>query len=72
MNPIPVQDELPERITNLVRLLQAAYGETVSGATVEAVVRDCYAPFTNATITHFVPNLVEHASRDRLRQLAAS
>lgn len=72
MSSIPVQDDLPEQIEILIRRLQAAYDGTVSGPTVEAVVRSCYAPLTHATITHYVPNLVEHASRDRLHQLVTT
>ena len=72
MNASPERDELPERITILIRLLQTAYDGTVPAPTVEAVVRSCYAPLTHATITHYVPNLVEHASRDRLQQLVTS
>ncbi|WP_239309733.1 MULTISPECIES: three-helix bundle dimerization domain-containing protein [unclassified Frankia] len=72
MNLIPVRDEFPERITILIQRLQTAYDGTVPGPTVEAVVRSCYAPLTHATITHYVPNLVEHASRDRLQQLITS
>lgn len=72
VNPTAVPEELPEPITNLVRILETAYHGTVSGSTVEAIVRSCYAPFTDATITNYLPNIVEHASRDRLRQLTAS
>jgi hypothetical protein len=72
MNPTVLQDEMPERIENLVRILANAYHEQVPYSSVEAVVRSCYAPFAEAKFAAFVPNLVEHESRDRLRQLAAS
>jgi hypothetical protein len=72
MNPVVPRNKLPEQIENLVDRLATVYHDQVSHPTIETVVRNCYGPLAEAKIPHYVANLVEHASRDQLRQLVAS
>lgn len=60
----------PEHVQTLVTRLTAEYGDRLGADTVADTVRSCYQPLAQARITAYVPVLVEHASRDRLRRLA--
>ncbi|MGW0633936.1 three-helix bundle dimerization domain-containing protein, partial [Streptomyces sp. NPDC002758] len=57
-----VVDELTDRLT-------ASYANLLTAAIVRDVVQDCYQPLSNARIPNYVPILVEHSSRTKLRQL---
>src|SRR5664280_1328755 len=60
----------PEHVRALVTRLIREYGDRLPTDTVVEVVHSCYQPLAEARITAFVPTLVEHASRDRLRRLS--
>jgi hypothetical protein len=60
----------PEHVRALVTRLMREYGDRLPTDTVVEVVHSCYQPLAEARITAFVPTLVEHASRDRLRRLS--
>ncbi|MFF1674675.1 three-helix bundle dimerization domain-containing protein [Streptomyces sp. NPDC058256] len=56
---------LPDTIQELTDRLTASYANLLT----PAVVQDCYQPLSNARIANYVPILVEHSCRNRLRQL---
>ncbi len=60
---------VPDRIQELADRLTASYDNLLTAAVVRDVVQDCYQPLSNARIPNYVPILVEHNSRARLRQL---
>ncbi|MHA5054672.1 three-helix bundle dimerization domain-containing protein [Streptomyces sp. SD15] len=61
---------LPDTLQKLTDHLTASYADLLTAAVVREVVQDCYQPLSNARITNYVPILVEHNSRTRLRRLA--
>jgi hypothetical protein len=60
---------LPDTLQKLTDHLTASYAGLLTPAVVREVVQDCYQPLSNARIVGYVPILVEHNSRARLRQL---
>ncbi|WP_369268688.1 three-helix bundle dimerization domain-containing protein [Streptomyces sp. R11] len=60
---------VPDPIHELTDRLTAAYADLLTAAVVRDVVQDCYQPLSNARIPNYVPILVEHSSRTKLRQL---
>ncbi|MER6421290.1 MULTISPECIES: three-helix bundle dimerization domain-containing protein [unclassified Streptomyces] len=60
---------LPDTLEKLTDHLTASYAGLLTPAVVREVVQDCYQPLSNARIAGYVPILVEHNSRARLRQL---
>ena len=64
------ESALPDTIQELTDRLTASYADLLSAAVVRDVVQDCYQPLSNARIANYVPILVEHNSRTRLRRLA--
>ncbi|MFD9196313.1 three-helix bundle dimerization domain-containing protein [Streptomyces phaeochromogenes] len=60
---------VPDTIQELTDRLTASYANLLTAATVQGVVQDCYQPLSNARIPNYVPILVEHNSRTKLRQL---
>ncbi|MCX5334305.1 three-helix bundle dimerization domain-containing protein [Streptomyces sp. NBC_00140] len=60
---------VPDAIQDLTDRLTASYANLLTAATVQDVVQDCYQPLSNARIPNYVPILVEHNSRSKLRQL---
>ncbi|QIY99507.1 three-helix bundle dimerization domain-containing protein [Streptomyces sp. S1D4-11] len=60
---------LPDTIQELADRLTASYANLLTAAVVRDVVQNCYQPLSNARIANYVPILVEHSSRTRLRQL---
>ncbi|WP_158812278.1 three-helix bundle dimerization domain-containing protein [Streptomyces fulvoviolaceus] len=60
---------VPDTIQELTDRLTASYANLLTAATVQDVVQDCYHPLSNARIPNYVPILVEHNSRTKLRQL---
>lgn len=62
----------PGHVQTLVTRLTAEYGDQLGTDTVTEIVRSCYQPLAQARIAAYVPILVEHASRDRLRRLVKS
>ncbi|MEU9896055.1 three-helix bundle dimerization domain-containing protein [Streptomyces phaeochromogenes] len=64
-----VESALPDTIQELTNRLTAAYANLLTAAVVRDVVHDCYQPLSNARIANYVPILVEHSSRTKLRQL---
>ncbi|MGW7380177.1 three-helix bundle dimerization domain-containing protein [Streptomyces sp. NPDC054794] len=61
---------LPDTLQELTDHLTATYAGLLTPAVVREVVQDCYQPLSNARIANYVPILVEHNSRTKLRQLA--
>ncbi|WP_411147144.1 three-helix bundle dimerization domain-containing protein [Streptomyces sp. A30] len=61
---------LPDTLQELAGRLTAAYAGLLTPAVVREVVQDCYQPLSNARIANYVPILVEHNSRSKLRQLS--
>jgi hypothetical protein len=59
----------PDTIQELTDRLTISYAHLLTAAIVQGVVQDCYQPLSNARIPHYVPLLVEHSSRTKLRQL---
>lgn len=64
-----VEAAVPDTIQELTDRLTASYANLLTAAVVRDVVQDCYQPLSNARIANYVPILVEHKSRTRLRQL---
>ncbi|WP_392961268.1 three-helix bundle dimerization domain-containing protein [Streptomyces sp. LN245] len=60
---------VPDPIQELTDRLTASYSHLLTAAIVRDVVQDCYQPLSNARIPNYVPILVEHSSRTKLRQL---
>ncbi|WP_369035292.1 three-helix bundle dimerization domain-containing protein [Streptomyces adonidis] len=60
---------VPDAIQELTDRLTTSYADLLTAATVRDVVQDCYQPLSNARIPNYVPILVEHSSRTKLRQL---
>ncbi|MEE1762694.1 three-helix bundle dimerization domain-containing protein [Streptomyces sp. SP18BB07] len=60
---------VPDPIQELTDRLTASYAHLLTAAIVRDVVQDCYQPLSNARIPNYVPILVEHNSRTKLRQL---
>lgn len=60
---------VPDSIQELTDRLTASYANLLTAATVRDVVQECYQPLSNARIPNYVPILVEHCSRTKLRQL---
>ncbi|MGY1499903.1 three-helix bundle dimerization domain-containing protein [Streptomyces sp. QTS52] len=60
---------LPDAIQALTDRLTVSYVNLLTAAVVRDVVQDCYQPLTNARIANYVPLLVEHSSRAKLREL---
>ena len=60
---------VPDTIKELTDRLTASYANLLTAAIVGDVVQDCYQPLSNARIPNYVPILVEHSSRTKLRQL---
>jgi hypothetical protein len=60
---------VPDTIQELTDRLTASYADLLAAAIVRDVVQDCYQPLSNARIPNYVPILVEHSSRTKLRQL---
>ncbi|MFG3262363.1 MULTISPECIES: three-helix bundle dimerization domain-containing protein [Streptomyces] len=60
---------VPDTIQELTDRLTASYANLLTAAIVRDVVQDCYQPLSNARIPNYVPILVEHSSRAKLRQL---
>ncbi|GAA3988390.1 MULTISPECIES: three-helix bundle dimerization domain-containing protein [Streptomyces] len=60
---------VPDTIQELTDRLTASYATLLTAATVRDVVQDCYQPLSNARIPNYVPILVEHSSRTKLREL---
>jgi hypothetical protein len=60
---------LPDSLQKLTDHLTASYADLLTAAVVRDVVQDCYQPLSNARIASYVPILVEHNSRTRLRRL---
>ena len=60
---------VPDPIQELTDRLTASYAHLLTPAIVRDVVQDCYQPLSNARIPIYVPILVEHSSRTKLRQL---
>ncbi|MDX3751746.1 three-helix bundle dimerization domain-containing protein [Streptomyces sp. AK08-02] len=60
---------VPDTIQELTDRLTASYANLLTAAIVRDVVQDCYRPLSNARIPNYVPILVEHSSRTKLRQL---
>jgi hypothetical protein len=65
------QIALPQAMQDLTDRLTVSYADRVTATVVEEVVHDCYQPLKNRRIMNYVPVLVEHDSRSRLRQLTA-
>lgn len=63
------QIALPQAMLELTDRLTVSYADQVAATVVEGVVRDCYQPLKNRRIMSYVPILVEHDSRSRLRHL---
>ncbi|WP_189327767.1 three-helix bundle dimerization domain-containing protein [Streptomyces flaveus] len=63
------ESALPDTIQELTDRLTASYANLVTAAVVRDMVQDCYQPLSNARIANYVPILVEHSSRTKLRQL---
>lgn len=63
------ESALPDTIQELTDRLTASYANLLTAAVVRDVVQDCYQPLSNARIANYVPILVEHSSRTKLRQL---
>lgn len=61
---------LPDAIQELTDRLTASFANLLTAAVVRDVVQDCYQPLSDARIPNYVPILVEHNSRSRLRRLA--
>lgn len=64
-----VEAAVPDTIQELTDRLTASYANLLTAAVVRDVVQDCYQPLSNARIANYVPILVEHSSRTKLRQL---
>jgi hypothetical protein len=64
-----VEAALPDTLQRLTEHLTASYANLLPAAAVREVVQDCYQPLSNARIANYVPILVEHNSRTKLRQL---
>ena len=62
---------LPPAMRELTDRLTVSYADRVAATVVEGVVRDCYQPLKNRRIMNYVPILVEHDSRSRLRHLTS-
>ncbi|WP_405848639.1 three-helix bundle dimerization domain-containing protein [Streptomyces sp. NBC_01518] len=60
---------VPDAIQALTDRLTTSYGDLLTPVIVRDVVQDCYQPLSNARIPTYVPILVEHNSRTKLRQL---
>ncbi|MDQ1051598.1 three-helix bundle dimerization domain-containing protein [Streptomyces sp. V4I2] len=60
---------VPDTIQELTDRLTTSYANLLTAAIVRDVVQDCYQPLSNARIPNYVPILVEHSSRTKLRQL---
>jgi hypothetical protein len=60
---------VPDAIQALTDRLTTSYADQLTAVIVRDVVRDCYRPLSNARIPTYVPILVEHSSRARLRRL---
>ncbi|RPF37372.1 three-helix bundle dimerization domain-containing protein [Streptomyces sp. TLI_185] len=60
---------VPDAIQELTDRLTTSYADLLTAAIVQGVVQDCYEPLSNARIPNYVPILVEHSSRTKLRQL---
>lgn len=60
---------VPDTLQELTDRLTASYANLLTAAIVRDVVQDCYQPLSNARIPNYVPILVEHSSRTKLRQL---
>lgn len=56
-------------VPDTIQELTASYANLLTAAIVRDVVQDCYQPLSNARIPNYVPILVEHSSRAKLRQL---
>lgn len=59
-----------EAIRNVVTRLTAMFAGTHTSEQVEAAVMKAYAKFENSPIRDFVPVLVEHDSKELLRDAA--
>jgi hypothetical protein len=59
-----------EAIRNVVTRLAATFAGTHTSEQVEAAVMKAYAKFENSPIRDFVPVLVEHDSKELLRDAA--
>ncbi|MEU5323496.1 hypothetical protein AB0G67_43120 [Streptomyces sp. NPDC021056] len=64
-----VEAAVPDAIQELTDRLTASYANLLTAAIVRDVVQDSYRPLSNARIPTYVPILVEHSSRTKLRQL---
>jgi hypothetical protein len=64
-----VEAEVPDAIQELTDRLTVSYADLLTAVIVRDVVQDCYQPLSNARIPTYVPILVEHSSRAKLRQL---
>ncbi|WP_262056945.1 three-helix bundle dimerization domain-containing protein [Streptomyces sp. STR69] len=60
---------VPDAIQELTDRLTTSYADLLTAAIVRDVVQDAYQPLSNARIPTYVPILVEHSSRTKLRQL---
>lgn len=60
---------VPDAIQELSDRLTTSYADLLTAAIVRDVVRDSYRPLSNARIPTYVPILVEHSCRTKLRQL---
>jgi hypothetical protein len=60
---------VPDAIQQLADRLTTSYADLLTAAIVRDVVQDSYRPLSNARIPNYVPILVEHSSRTKLRQL---
>jgi len=64
-----LRDEEHKAISEVVRRLSAQFGADEDE--VAGVVYECHRQFAGSPIRGFIPLLVEHAARDRLRTLSA-
>ncbi|WP_406510554.1 three-helix bundle dimerization domain-containing protein [Streptomyces sp. NBC_00212] len=64
-----VETALPDPIQEVTDRLTASFAGLLTASVVRDVVQGCYEPLRDARITNYVPILVEHNSRTKLRQL---
>ncbi|MEV6538178.1 three-helix bundle dimerization domain-containing protein [Streptomyces sp. NPDC051665] len=60
---------VPDAIQALTDRLTTSYADLLTPVIVRDVVQDCYQPLSDARIPTYVPILVEHSSRTKLRRL---
>ncbi len=64
-----VEAALPGNIQDVTDRLTVSFTNLLTASVVRDVVRGCYEPLSDARITTYVPLLVEHNSRSKLRRL---